>query len=155
MWVEVTEDDLKEVLSGTELASYRAVALASGQSDPIAGTISRTVNRVRDYIAANGSNQLEEGEKIPDGLLQAALDLLAVEIMKRAAGRIQDPENVRRDAAIEARRLLERVAEGKHPVEQPTIIEDEVMQTPSPTITTRQTDWTTQDKWRQSNQDGI
>jgi hypothetical protein len=46
-WIIPAEADVLTVLSETELATYRAAALASGQSDPLAPTLAQVVDLVR------------------------------------------------------------------------------------------------------------
>ena len=51
-WIIPAESDVLTALSETELATYRAAALASGQADPLAPTLAQVVDLVRGYVGA-------------------------------------------------------------------------------------------------------
>ena len=108
-WITPAESDVLTVLSEAELATYRAAALASGQSDPLAPTLAQVVDMVRGYVGAYRPNTLGVPGTIPQKLLAPALDLVAV-------------------------RLLERVASGEFNIEEPVEATDEITSAPSPTI---------------------
>ena len=46
-WIIPAESDVLTVLSEAELATYRAAALAAGQTDPLAPTLAQVVDLVR------------------------------------------------------------------------------------------------------------
>lgn len=123
-WRTVTETDLLEAISSDELEGLRSAALASGQADPIEHHIDRVVDEVRGYIAANRENTLGPEGTVPDRLVRAVIDLTLIRVGSRVAGIIFDDEDVRRNAAKAATRLLENVASGKFAIEQPSTAAD-------------------------------
>jgi hypothetical protein len=116
-WRAITEDDVLTRISGAELAALRAAALGEDQEDPVDDVLTQITNMVRGYCAARASNAMGASGTIPEVLLGAALDLIVVEISKRAAGTLIDPEGTREEAVRNALRLLERVADGKFSVD--------------------------------------
>jgi hypothetical protein len=118
-WRAPTESDLLDRISAEELQSLRMASLAQGQGDPIATTLQTVVDEVRGYIAANRENVLGPLGTLPPRLIGPAMDLLLLKIGSRLVGIVFDPDNIRRDAAREARRLLERVSDGRYQVEHP------------------------------------
>lgn len=130
-WITVTEDDLLTVMNGKELDAYRAAALADGQPDPVAPTISQVVDLVRGYVAACKTNSLGEGNTIPSKLLAPALDLIVVRIPQRVG---RDPKQGRKDSAATAITLLEQVAACKFDVESPATPAAESSNVPRPLI---------------------
>jgi len=131
-WIAPAESDVLTVLSETELATYRAAALASGQTDPLAPTLAQVVDLVRGYVGAYRPNTLGEPGTIPQKLLATALDLVAVRLPQRVG---VSPKEVRQQAAAQAVRLLERVAAGEFNIEEPDEATPEITAAPSPTIT--------------------
>jgi hypothetical protein len=130
-WITPQESDVLTVLSETELATYRAAALASGQTDPLAPTLAQVVDLVRGYVGAYRPNTLGEAGTIPQKLLAPALDLVAVRLPQRVG---VSPKDVRQQAAAQAVRLLERVASGEFNIEEPDEATPEITSAPSPTI---------------------
>ena len=130
-WITPAEPDVLTVLSEAELATYRAAALASGQSDPLAPTLAQVVDLVRGYVGAYRPNTLGAPGTIPQKLLAPALDLVAVRLPQRVG---VSPKDVRQAAAAQAVRLLERVASGEFNIEEPDEATDEITSAPSPTI---------------------
>jgi len=130
-WITPAESDVLTVLSETELATYRAAALAAGQSDPLAPTLAQVVDLVRGYVGAYRPNTLGEPGTIPQKLLAPALDLVAVRLPQRVG---VSPKEVRQVAAASAVRLLERVAAGEFNIEEPDQATDEITSAPAPTI---------------------
>src|SRR6202012_4290312 len=128
------ESDVLTVLSEAELATYRAAALASGQSDPLAPTLAQVVDLVRGYVGAYKSNTLGAAGTIPQKLLAPALDLVAVRLPQRVG---VSPKDVRQSAATAAIKLLEQVAAGVFNIEEPDITSDETTEAPRPTIEAR------------------
>jgi hypothetical protein len=118
-------------LSETELATYRAAALASGQADPLAPTLAQVVDLVRGYVGAYRPNTLGPDGTIPQKLLAPAIDLVAVRLPQRVG---VPPKDVRKSAADQAVRLLERVAAGEFNIEEPATATEETTSAPRPTI---------------------
>src|SRR5271156_512205 len=106
-WITPAEPDVLTVLSETELATYRAAALASGQADPLPPTLAQVVDLVRGYVGADRPTTLGVSGTIPQKLLAPALDLVAVRLPQRVG---VPPKDVRKSAADQAIRLLEQVA---------------------------------------------
>lgn len=131
MWITITEADVLTVLAGPELSGYRAAAKAVGQDDPVAPTIAQVTQLVRGYVAACASNRLGEIGTIPQELLPAALDILAVRIPQRVG---KKPADVRKDAQDDAIKLLEQTAACKFVIESPVIISEQKISSPSPHI---------------------
>src|SRR5277367_4182376 len=130
-WITPAESDVLTVLSEAELATYRAAALASGQSDPLAPTLAQVVDLVRGYVGAYRPNTLGAPGTIPQKLLAPALDLVAVRLPQRVG---VSPKDVRQAAAAQAVRLLERVAAGEFNIEEPDEVTPEITSAPAPTI---------------------
>jgi hypothetical protein len=133
-WIAITEALVLTRISGAELEGFRAAALGSGQADPVQPAIDQVTNLVRGYVAACASNVLGDDGKIPDKLLGAALDMLVIDIPKRAAGIVLDPTDERAKAYTRAVRLLERVADCKFAIDDPTTGETS---TPTPSFSGR------------------
>jgi len=130
-WIVPTEADVLTVLSETELASYRALATADGQADPLLPTLAQVVDLVRGYAGAWRPNTLGLPGTIPQKLLAPALDLVAVRLPQRVG---VPPKDVRRAAADQAVRLLEQVAAGEFNIEEPDDISSETTAAPRPSI---------------------
>src|SRR5271156_6390423 len=113
-WIIPAESDVLTVLSETELATYRAAATASGQADPLAPTLAQVVDLVRGYVGAYKPNTLGLPGAIPQKLLPAPPDLVAVRLPHRVG---VPPKDVRQMAASRAVRLLEQVAAGVFNIE--------------------------------------
>jgi hypothetical protein len=133
-WITPAESDVLTVLSETELATYRAAALASGQADPLTPTLAQVVDLVRGYVGAYGPNTLGLPGTIPQKLLAPALDLIAVRLPQRVG---VPPKDVRKTAADQAVRLLEQVAAGIFNIEEPDNSTTETTAAPRPTIEAR------------------
>jgi hypothetical protein len=130
-WIIPAESDLLTTLSETELAAYRAAALASGQADPVAPTLAQVVDLVRGYVGAYKPNTLGLPGTIPQKLLAPALDLAAVRLPQRVG---VPPKDVRQQAAGRAVRLLEQVAAGVFNIEEPDTATPETTAAPQPSI---------------------
>jgi hypothetical protein len=130
-WIVPAESDVLTVLSGTELATYRAAATASGQADPVAPTLAQVVDLVRGYVGAYKPNTLGLPGTIPQKLLAPALDLVAVRLPQRVG---VAPKDVRKSAADQAVRLLEQVSAGDFNIEEPASATLEVTSAPRPSI---------------------
>src|SRR5471030_1760789 len=133
-WIIPAESDVLTVLSESELATYRAAALASGQADPLAPTLAQVVDLVRGYVGAYKPNTLGLAGTIPQKLLAPALDLVAVRLPQRVG---VSPKDVRLSAANQAVRLLEQVASGEFNIEEPDEASTETTSAPRPTIHAR------------------
>jgi|SRR5579871_1281879 len=133
-WIIPAESDLLTTLSETELAAYRAAALAGGQADPVAPTLAQVVDLVRGYVGAFRPNTLGAAGTIPQKLLAPAIDLAAVRMAQRVG---VPPKEVRQAAASAAIRLLERVAAGEFNIEEPDVVSNETPSAPTPTIQAR------------------
>jgi hypothetical protein len=130
-WITPAESDVLTALSETELATYRAAAIASGQVDPLAPTLAQVVDLVRGYVGAYKPNTLGLPGTIPQKLLAPALDLVAVRLPQRVG---VPPKDVRQQAASRAVRLLEQVAAGVFNIEEPDSASLETTAAPQPTI---------------------
>jgi hypothetical protein len=130
-WIIPGESDLLTTFSETELAAYRAAALASGQADPVAPTLAQVVDLVRGYVGAYKPNTLGLPGTIPQKLLAPALDLAAVRLPQRVG---VPPKDVRQQAASRAVRLLEQVAAGVFNIEEPDSATSETTSAPQPSI---------------------
>jgi hypothetical protein len=133
-WITPAESDVLTVLSETELATYRAAAIASGQADPLAPTLAQVVDLVRGYVGAYRPNTLGLPGTIPQKLLAPALDLLAVRLPQRVG---VPPKDVRMLASGRAVRLLEQVAAGVFNIEEPDSPTLETTSAPRPSIEAR------------------
>jgi hypothetical protein len=132
-WIAIQDSDLLTVLAGPELSAYRAAALNAGQPDPVAETVTNVTNMVRGYIAAWSANvPLGAEGTLPDKLIASALDILAVKIPMRCAGK--NPTESRERAQAEAMRILRDVAMGKFKIEVPASFSTEQIAVVSPTI---------------------
>src|SRR5271170_2630129 len=138
-WIIPTESDLLTVLSETELSTYRAAAIASGQADPVAPTLAQVVDMVRGYVGAYKPNTLGLPGTIPQKLLATALDLAAVRLPQRVG---VSPKDVRLMAANRAVRLLEQVAAGTFNIEEPDSPTTETTEAPRPSISANTRDFT-------------
>lgn len=146
-WIAISEDDVKTALSDTELQKFRATALAGGQTDPVAPSISTVVNKIRGYLRAVGD--VESGEKIPESLKDAALALLVFEIPSRVGGMVIDPKGYREKRRTEALDLLKDVAAGRFGIEDPVVLANETIGRVDPTFEGREMEF------GKENEDGI
>lgn len=138
MWREITENDLLLKISGPELAAFRAAALETGQTDPVASVITQQVDLARGYIARCTNNlPLNLGETIPSKLIGSVVDLIIMDIMTRAAGTILDPDGVRRKNAERATRLLMEVARCMFVIEEATTVDTEKLSYAHPSFNTQ------------------
>lgn len=133
-WRAITETDLLQAISGAELEALRSAALADGQEDPVAPTMADVTEFVRGYIAACNSNTLGPVGTLPTRLINAAIDLLVVQISARVAGTVIDPNGVRQKASSAAIDLLRDVAACKFRIDVPDEATTEVNASPSPKV---------------------
>jgi hypothetical protein len=142
-WITPTENDLLTAFSETELAAYRAAALAGGQADPVAPTLAQVVDLVRGYVGAYRPNTLGSDGTIPQKLLAPAIDLVAVRLPQRVG---VPPKEVRKAAGDQAVRLLEQVAAGVFNIEEPDEVSTETTAAPGPSIRARRPRFTPRDE---------
>ena len=119
-WIAITEDHVKQQLSGFELETFRGVMLSDGEVDPIAGIIDSVTKRVRGYVQGCARNHLStDATLIPDTLLDDAVALIVIEVITRSGGRVQDPVEARRARGKDAMITLRAVANCNPPQELP------------------------------------
>jgi hypothetical protein len=116
-WRSITENDLTKKISALELDAFRDAALDDGD-DPIAAQIESTTDMVRGYIVTSGVD-LGPAGTLPERLIGPACDVIILDIMSRAGGIVIDDDSVRRTNAASARKLFERVADGKYAIDDP------------------------------------
>lgn len=148
-WVQITETDVRDRLSGPELAAYKSAALASGQTDPLPGIIAQTVDEVRGYIAAAGNVSLGDGTTVPGKLVSATVAIVRWRLITRLPLNSAALLETRKQEYQDALRLLEQTAAGKFLVEEPTTAAAEQVSTPSPRFSARSRQFT------RSSQDGV
>lgn len=134
MWVTITEADLLTQISGDELEALREAALGAGQTDPVQPTINQVTNYVRGRVAACQQNTLGAGNTIPDELMAHALALIVLQFMTRPAGTVIQQSESRQKAAALAEDILRDVAKCLVAIEQPATASDEVIASPTPSI---------------------
>lgn len=145
-WISVTESDVKDRLSGPELTAYKTAALATGQTDPLPGIITQTVNEARGYIAACTQNKLGTGETIPDKLLQSVVAIVRYRLITRLpmnAGSLLETRRVEYDDAM---RLMREVAACRFAVEEPESVSTETMRSVAAEVVTKTTRRATREK---------
>lgn len=136
-WQQITEIDVRDRLSGPELAAYKSAALAVGQTDPLPGIIQQSVDEVRGYIAACARNSLEEGAAVPSKLVGATVAIIRYRLISRLPLNSAALLDTRREEYKDALRLMEQVSACKFAVEEPTIKSTEVISAPSPSYSGR------------------
>lgn len=135
-WITIAESDVITKLSGPEIAAMKTAALQAAQSNPLPEVIAQVVKEIRGNVAACERNTLGDGATIPDELLGAAISRIRYELATRLPVASLLTED-RRAANRDALRLLERVAECKFLLVQPTTPTTDEIATPSPSITSR------------------
>lgn len=125
MWIPLTEDHLKEALSGPEVEAFRTAALAEGQADPVPGMIAAVTRTVRAKAAACAKNVLGAGQTIPDELLTAAKAILAWEVLTRLPGNDPSLYEMREKRKNDALRELDALAGCRLAIEQPETVSPE------------------------------
>ena len=108
-WRTVDETDLAATISQIEIDTCRASGSPDG-ADPVSHLLKRTVSTVRGYISCNGSVKMGPDGTLPEGLISAAMDYLAADILKRIDSPLGED---RRNARERAERLFEKVATGQ------------------------------------------
>lgn len=137
MWRALTESDILQAISGSELEALRESALGEGQADPVELQTAQVVDMVRGYIRGGGFT-LGADDTLPESLIGPAVDLIIVRVGSRVIGTIFDSDGIRRDAAKAAQSLFRDVATGKFRVESPEDVADvsEQGQITAPRMTT-------------------
>jgi phage gp36-like protein len=134
-WTTLTAADVKTKLTGPEVSAVQTAALASGQSDPLVEIVEQVVDEVRGYIAAGGYN-LGDGTTVPSKLVSATLSIIRYRLATRLPVKtLLTTDRVEENK--EAIRLLERVADGKFVVEEPTTVSTESLASPTPSMTSK------------------
>jgi hypothetical protein len=118
-WRAITEADIAQKLSDSEMEKLRAAGLGNAGSDSVGGAIIAVMNAVRGYIRASGTTKLGPEGTIPETLIDAACDLLVPKICSRVAGIMMDPKGLRKQAAADARATFKEVAARTIIVEDP------------------------------------
>jgi hypothetical protein len=136
-WISITDAEILTRISGAELSGFRAAALGTGQVDPVPVVTLQVVEMVRGYIAGCRQNQLGPETTVPEKLIGPTVDLIVVEVEKRAAGSLIDPSGTRRDSQREAMTILRDVAACRFVLEAPDDVTGEAQMTPSPTISAK------------------
>ena len=108
-WRTVDETDIAATLAQAEVDTCRASGSPDG-ADPVALLLKRTVATVRGYISCNGSVKMGPAGTLPEGLISAAMDYLAADILKRIDVPLGED---RRNARERAERLFEKVSTGQ------------------------------------------
>lgn len=147
-WQTITETDVRDRLSGPELAAYKSAALAIGQTNPLPGIIAQTVDEVRGYIAAAGTVSLGEGSTVPSKLVSTTVAIVRWRLITRLPLNSAAMLETRKQEYQDALRLLEQTASGKFLVEEPTTAAAEQISVPGPR-------WSAHDRrFTRSTQDG-
>jgi len=114
MWRKPTEQDLQISISQVEVESYKDAATNDTAVDTVEAILSRTAALVRGYCRANPRIRLGPAGTIPQGLLAAAMDYAAVDVVKRTPSGVSDERRRARETALQ---MFRDVAEGKIQVE--------------------------------------
>lgn len=115
-WVTITETDLRTRLSDPEITRWKSYFTGPGKTDPVPGIITQVVDEVRGYVAVR--NTLGDGATVPSKLVSTAVVIIRHRFLNSLPG-VTISED-RKKEYEEARALLERVADGKFAVEEPT-----------------------------------
>jgi phage gp36-like protein len=83
MWLVPTRSDLSRALTGAELSAVESVAVASGESDPLPGTLAAAVQLARGYIAGCPRNRLGPADTVPDALLSVVCAIARWNLLNR------------------------------------------------------------------------
>lgn len=113
-WITPTEDHILTRVSGAELVAFRNAALASGQADPVAGTIKIVVDMMRGYIfnCPTVKQADHEDGTLPESAINTFLDIIVPTIQGRPAGAvIEGTSGIRLDARSDAMKWLKAAAD--------------------------------------------
>lgn len=118
-WTTLTVTHVRELLSGPELQAAQTAALATDQTDPLAGVVEQTVREVRGYVAANSANKLSANQaEVPGNLMRTALAIVRYRLVSRLPVASLVTEG-RRKEYEDAIALLRDVAAGRYAVDVP------------------------------------
>jgi hypothetical protein len=132
MWISFTEDDLKQAITGPELAAIQTAALATGQTDPVPGAVADAIQLVRGKIAACLFNYLGDqnyGEIIPQELRNATLNLARYFACSRVPAGLVNAE--RKQEYANALKLLDDVAGYRFRLELPAHMTPQIISGPA------------------------
>lgn len=127
-WITPTEDHILTRVSGAELEAFRSAALATGQADPVAGTIKIVVDFMWGYIfnCPTVKQADHEAGTLPESAISPFLDIIVPTIQGRPAGAVIEGTNgIRLDARSDAMKWLKAAAncevavDGVPPPEKP------------------------------------
>ncbi|MCL1921988.1 MAG: DUF1320 family protein [Kiritimatiellaeota bacterium] len=110
MWLKPTEQDLQMSISQAEVDSYRDAATSDVTVDTVEAILARTADLVRGYCRANPGIRLGPAGTIPGGLLAAAMDYAAVDVVKRTPSGVSDERRRARETALQ---MFRDAADGK------------------------------------------
>jgi hypothetical protein len=133
-WIELTEEDLLTAVSGPELGAIRAAALRSAQADPVQPTIDQVTDLVRGYVGGCSRNLPLGDVGIPQKLVSAAIDLIAVRMSNRVNLAIKPGRQKAHDDAME---LLKTVARCDFAIEEAETVSTEKLSTPKASFSGR------------------
>jgi phage gp36-like protein len=146
-WTTLNAAAVATRLTGPELAALQSAALADGQTDPLPEIVTQVVDEVRGYVAAGGIT-LGAAGTVPSKLVSAALAIIRYRLATRLP-----IKSLLTDTRIQENRdaiqLLQRVADGKFLVEEPTETDTESSSAPSPSFGDRTLNY------ERADQDGI
>ena len=134
-WQSITSTTVKPRLSATELSALQSSGLPSGVTDALTDLVTQVVDEVRGYIQAGGFN-LGAAGTLPSRLVSAALAIIRFRLSTRFPVKMLDTDARQREYD-DAMKLLDRVADGKFAVEEPTTGDTESTGGPEPTMTDR------------------
>jgi hypothetical protein len=127
-WITPTEEHILTRVSGAELEAFRSAALATGQADPVEGTIKIVVDMMRGYIfnCPTVKQEDQEADTLPESAINTFLDIIVPTIQGRPAGAVIEGTNgIRLDARSDAMKWLKAAAncevavDGVPPPEKP------------------------------------
>jgi len=110
MWRKPTERDLQISISQAEVESYKDAATSDTAVDTVEAVLARTASLVRGYCRANPRIRLGPSGTIPEGLMAAAMDYAAVDVVKRTPSGVSDERRRARETALQ---MFRDVADGK------------------------------------------
>jgi hypothetical protein len=139
-WLEITTDDVLGAVNDNELTVAIQSYIAAGQSNPLPGTIAEKTAEVRGYVAVR--NRLGVSG-VPLELKATTIDLIVFDTLARIS---PDLAKRRIHWHDEAMKRLERVADGKFSVCEPSTPAVEQSQAPSPHFERRRLDFEKRDE---------
>lgn len=126
-WITVSEEDLNDYLVAAQMNALRTAALAVGQSDPFENIMPAIAQRMRLKIASCARNRLSAtANSIPPELKWIAAYLIIEAMQGRIPSlRLSDDQKTQ---ISEAKKQLDRIADCKDVVSEPTDPEESVAQ---------------------------